>query len=480
MLLHDSYFHSSNKSINTTHYGTIVVAYSPLFHSTFTLIISIFGVIFNFICCIKLWFILYQYKQRKLNNTHEQEFIHVLAHNKYRFLIALTSNDCLLCLSSIISCLDEKYFFQALLARHHLCAAHILLWKFTLHFIPLLTIGILCRYHYILNKAFQVRSSNLSTLNQLLCTDLNILIAFVLALAWSVDGLWLWGVANIKDFIKPPLQSSVEHTYSNGTMENLVTSSTNNSVINTTLLHLNRTRIENNDGLFLSEQTRICYLQTNHNFEFSLRLIHLIEADFLLLFAFHLSGFVLEICLHIRLCCCIIIKKVTLAFNHERQLCIYILYIFIVITLTSLPFYLYRTLEIIFDAQLASVNNDLVNSRTFAQILLIGSCFKPVLVFILFFPSSILFYLKCYLKCYSPANIGLSEQHEDLLPSSTDPNQEQQRLPNSRSQHHRFSLFTHSSQDLRFSPKVRTHSNPALIIPFHCQNSSSKHEQLTN
>ncbi|CAF4327064.1 unnamed protein product, partial [Adineta steineri] len=44
----------------------------------------------------------------------------------------------------------------------------------------------------------------------------------------------------------------------------------------------------------------------------------------------------------------------------------------------------------------------------------------------------------------------------------------------------RFSLFTHSSQDLRFSPKVRTHSNPALIIPFHCQNSSSKHEQLTN
>jgi len=189
--------------------------------------------------------------------------------------------------------LDEKYFFQSFLARHHLCASHILIWKFTLHFIPLLTIVILCRYHYILNKTFQVRSSNLSTLNQLLCTDLCIVIAFVLALAWSVDGLWLWGVANIEDFIKRPSSLNDENSYPNETIDTIITSSINNN-INTTLFDLNFTSIEsveqNHDSLYLPQQKIICYLQTTYNYKFSVRLVRLIQADFLLLFSLHLTG----------------------------------------------------------------------------------------------------------------------------------------------------------------------------------------------
>jgi len=268
MLLHDSYFHSTNKSINTTHYSSITIAYSPLFHSKFTLIISIFGLLFNLICCIKIWYIIYQYRKRKLNRIDQSEdSIHILSHNKYRFLLILTSNDIFLCLSSIISCLDEQFFFQSFLARHHLCAAPILIWKFTLHFIPLLIIFILCRYHYIFKKDFQFKSSNFSALNQLLCTDLSILIPFVLALAWSVDGLWLWGIANIKDY--------------------LIFSNENSS----STMNINEnTEKQNDDNLYLPEQETICYLQTNHNFDFTVRLVHLIQADFLLLFSLHLIG----------------------------------------------------------------------------------------------------------------------------------------------------------------------------------------------
>jgi len=290
MLLHDSYFHSTNKPINATHYGTITIAYSPLFHSTFTLIICIFGLLFNVICCIKLWFILYQYHERKIHKIDQSEdSIHILSHNKYRFLLILTSNDVLLCLSSIISCLDEKFFFQSFLARHHLCAAQILIWKFTLHFIPLLIIVILCRYHYILKKTLQLKSSNLSTLNQVLYTDLSILIPIVLALAWSVDGLWLWGVANIKDFIIDSPSSSMDENH-------YLNQSTSASMIGNTsvVADLNFSSIKfeelNDDSLYLPEQKTICHLQTNHNFQFTVRLVHLIQADFLLLFSLHIIG----------------------------------------------------------------------------------------------------------------------------------------------------------------------------------------------
>lgn len=286
MLLHDSYFHSTNKSLNTTHYGTITVAYSPLFHSTFTLIISLIGLLFNLICCIKIWLIIYQYRKRKSNNFEQSdESKHISSHKKYRFLLILTINDIFLCLSSITSCLDEKYYFQSFLARYHLCAAQILIWKFTLHFIPLLIIGILCRYHYLLRKNFQIRSSNLSTLNQIVSTDLCIIIPIVLAFAWSVDGLWLWGVANIKDYImlsSTPPPSMEKSQYQNDNISMPMEIHTNFSLI--------KPEESNDDNLYLPEQTIICYLQTNHNFKFTVRLLHLIQADFLLLFSLHLIG----------------------------------------------------------------------------------------------------------------------------------------------------------------------------------------------
>lgn len=289
MLLHDSSFHASNQTINNISGRTITVAFSPLFDSTLTLWISILGVCFNLICTLKIGSILYQCRKHKLNkNLYSSTSNHVLSHNRYRYLLISTSNDFLLCLSAVISCLDEKYFFQAFLARHDLCAAHILVWKFALHFIPLLLIFILFRYHFILYREFQMKYSHSSTWSQLLCGDLSILIPLVLALAWSVDGLWLWGVANMKDFAAPA--SSAEETlHPNASMDNV--SWTN---ITTSLAHLNQTltksKESNDDGLYLPAQKTFCYLQTNHNFQFAIRLVRLIQADFLLLFSLHLIG----------------------------------------------------------------------------------------------------------------------------------------------------------------------------------------------
>ncbi|CAF0894040.1 unnamed protein product [Adineta ricciae] len=444
MLLHDSYFHASNRSISKNYYGTVVVSYSPLFHSTFTLIISILGLFFNLICSIKTCLVLYQYRQWKLNKSSgdSQRSKHVLAHTKYRFLFVLTSSDVLLSLSSIISCLDEKYFYQAFLSRHHLCAAHILIWKFTLHFTPLLTIAILCRYHYVLNKTFQVQTPNVSTLKQLLCSDLNVLIAFVLAVAWSVDGLWLWGVANINNYIKSSAMSTTEYMQLNETL------------LNGTMNRGTEGKIDEID-LFLPEQTTICYFLTNHNFEFSVRLIHLIQADFLLLFFLHSFGLLLEIILHIRLCCCMFIKKVTSAVQHERQLCLYILHMFMLITITSLPFYFYRIRGFIFDTSANSMANDINISRTFAQILLVGICIKPSLVLILFCPSSILFYLKYCSLCFSTNNHLLEQDEENKsLTNICQLNVQRQQ------QHYRYSLHGRSTETGKHYKKSRTDSNP--------------------
>ncbi|CAF5041183.1 unnamed protein product, partial [Rotaria sp. Silwood1] len=135
MLLHDSFFFSSQRYINETHSSPITILHSPLFHSTLTLIISIFGTCSNLICMLYLSYIISRYKQRKLlkRNKSEQQkkSFHILSNKKYRFLLILTSNDFLLCLSSIISCLDEKYYFQSLVSYFHLCSFHILIWKVT-------------------------------------------------------------------------------------------------------------------------------------------------------------------------------------------------------------------------------------------------------------------------------------------------------------------------------------------------------------
>ncbi|CAF5095907.1 unnamed protein product, partial [Rotaria sp. Silwood1] len=105
---------------------------------------------------------------------------------------------------------------------------------------------------------------------------------------------------------------------------------------------------------------------------------------------------ILEILLHIRLSCCLIASKMSTTFLREQQLSLYILYIFACLTITSLPFYFYRTIDIIFDSFLLTYSNDMINSRTLAQIILSGISFKPILYLILLFPSKILFKYKCY------------------------------------------------------------------------------------
>ena len=464
MLLHDSSFHSSNRTINNISGRTVTVAFSPLFHSTLTLWISVLGVCFNLICTVKIGSILYQCRQQK-QNKHQRPPVakHVLSHNRYRYLLILTSNDFLLCLSAVISCLDEKYFFQAFLARHDLCAAHVLVWKFTLHFLPLLIVFMLCRYHFILYREFQVKYSHSSTLSQLLCSDLSILIPFVLALAWSVDGLWLWGVANMKDFVAPSPIDETKH--SNLTMG---------------LAHLNqslaKSKESNEEGLYLPAQKTICYLQTNHNFQFTVRLVHLIQADFLLLFSLHLIGknvaklfshqrlgfsplgLLLELALHVRLCCCFMVKKVSSTFAHERQLCIYILYIFISLTLTSLPFYCCRTIEIVFDTQLSSFTNEFLNSRTFAQLLLFGASLKPILSLILFSPSSMLFRVKFSSNGHVEEDSGVlssSSQHSRAISQS-------QQTKTTASMHQRQSMQVRFTFHPKFHSHLRTQSQPIL------------------
>jgi hypothetical protein len=107
-------------------------------------------------------------------------------------------------------------------------------------------------------------------------------------------------------------------------------------------------------------------------------------------------GFLLEIILHIRLCCCLIARKLTSTYLREQQLSLYILYIFICLTLTSLPFYFYRTIEILFDLHLSINYSDPINNRILAQIILFGTSFKPILYLLLICPSKILFHFKCY------------------------------------------------------------------------------------
>jgi hypothetical protein len=54
-----------------------------------------------------------------------------------------------------------------------------------------------------------------------------------------------------------------------------------------------------------------------------------------------------------------------------------------------MPFYFYRTIEILFDTNISLYTSDLMNSRTLAQIIICGISFKPMLYFILLFPSKI-------------------------------------------------------------------------------------------
>mgnify|MGYP001055482456 CR=1 FL=1 len=273
MLLHDSFFFSVNKSLNRTHYTSYIMAHSPLFHSTLTLALSIFGTCANLICLFYLCHL--QYQRQNRTNVNSTQSLHILAKRKYRFLILLVGNDFLICCSSIVSCIDQKYYSQSLIARYHLCSFHILIWKFTLHFTPILTIFILLRYLYMLKKHFPPKYSNQTTLDQFFCTDLCTLISFVIALAWSVDGLWLWGETNLKVFITPI-----------ATLADL--DSNSSRLLDMKTKHQQNKSISNH--VPFAEQRLICYLQTNNNIDFTTRLLHLIQADFILLFLFHCSG----------------------------------------------------------------------------------------------------------------------------------------------------------------------------------------------
>jgi len=135
-------------------------------------------------------------------------------------------------------------------------------------------------------------------------------------------------------------------------------------------------------------------------------------------------------------------------------------------------------MEIIFDSHLTLINNDFINSRTFAQILLLGICFKPLLFFILFFPSSFLFQLKYYLKCYSPINIQILDQDEQILTSINNQNQQQRSNPHTR--RHYYSLFIDSSHHPKFHSKLRTQSSPIITMTNQRQTSLSTSEHINS
>lgn len=167
------------------------------------------------------------------------------------------------------------------------------------------------------------------------------------------------------------------------------------------------------------------------------------------------QGFFLEICLHIRLCCCLIAPKLTTAFLRDQQISIYILYIFISLTLTSFPFYFYRTIEILFDLHVSSNYHDSVNSRILAQMILVGISFKPMLYFILIFPSKILFRFHCY------TSIRIQSLDEiDAIDQVPRP----KKLSIERSQHRQSSSLKLMSYYPKIPLNSRSFSNPIVAI----------------
>lgn len=275
MVLHDSSFFSIDEQINQTTYRPIVVSHSPLFYSTWTLILSLIGCLTNMICFGKLSLLIIDYRRRKkcseVTNVVQNHF---LSHQKYNFLWILVGNNLALAFLSLISCVNERYFYQSFIARIRLCSVYIFLWKFTLHFLPILTIFVLLRYHYYVHRYFPSKTTLTSTAHQLLCTDLCILIAFVLALAWSVDGLWLWGDIKMKDF-RPVAPVTSESRGIDGSKDENVASK---------LAKIYQPNFRRTDQEF------ICYLRLNKNFNFTARLLQLVQMDYVLLFSLHLIG----------------------------------------------------------------------------------------------------------------------------------------------------------------------------------------------
>ena len=168
-------------------------------------------------------------------------------------------------------------------------------------------------------------------------------------------------------------------------------------------------------------------------------------------------GLLLEFFLHIRLCCCLIAHRITSAFLREQQFSLYILYIFICLTVTSLPFYFYRASEILFDSHLSPYQHPWINSCTFAQLLLCGISVQPVLYAILLLPAKALFRLKCYTSIQMPTDVQMESNLLLTLPSTRSP----RLYPLLRSHQAQYSLRM-SSFYPRFHLHLRTVSQPIL------------------
>ncbi|CAF1103191.1 unnamed protein product, partial [Didymodactylos carnosus] len=121
------------------------------------------------------------------------------------------------------------------------------------------------------------------------------------------------------------------------------------------------------------------------------------------------------LCLEIWLQCRLSCQNRLRASDHERQICLYVLYTFFLSTMTSLPFYMLRAFEIIVDYSLShAVNSVTFSGYLFAQLLIGGASFKPILCLILFCPLSRSLFTQnlctCSISC-CPPNIFIEKQN---------------------------------------------------------------------
>ena len=260
MLLHDSFFTPIDRLINGTIIQSTIVSHSPVFYSTWTLTISIIGCLSNLFCLIKL--ISIRIRRRNFSSI-EIPTNHLIHYRNDSFLLILVVNTFGLAILSLISSVDERFFHQSLLARFHLCSVNTSLWKFILHLLPLLTIFILLHYHYQSHKQFSSENRFRTTFDQLLSTQLCIIIPCILALAWSIDGLWLWGQMNIDDIARAK-QKNTSMTMPSEQVDE-----------------------KNFEQL---KQLSICYLQINNDLRLTKLLLNLIHMDYILLFCLQLIG----------------------------------------------------------------------------------------------------------------------------------------------------------------------------------------------
>lgn len=383
MLLHDSFFIPIDQSINGTIIQSTIVSHSPVFYSIWTLTISIIGCLSNLFCLIKLISIRLYHRNSSSIEIPSNHWTH---ERNNSFLLILVVNTFGLAILSLISSFDERFFHQSLLARFHLCSVSTSLWKFILHLLPLLTIFILLHYHYQSYKQFSSDNRFRTTFDQFLSTELCIIIPCILALAWSIDGLWLWGQMNIDDIVR----ANQKNTSTTTTMAS-------EQVDEKTFEKL--------------KQLSICYLQINDDLRLTNLLLNLIHMDYILLLCLQFigkkriflfrwipksnlyKGFLLEISLQIRLCrfCSMSNSVNNSSLIYDQQMAFYMVYVLFYMTITSLPFYFFRCSEILFDSQFSFYHHELINSSTFAEVLLSGMFVQPVLYAILFFPSKFLF-----------------------------------------------------------------------------------------